>query len=283
MITNRPAIDWLTLTTFSAVESRRMSAWIDDNYTGETKETGWKQYKGTGGEGFLLGSAMQNGKTHYMLRLSGDLSDKFMFDKSRPHLDCNRLDLQVTIAWPYSPVETYEQFKDFTDVMGSRPKDNQRQRKVNTILSPDGFCTAYIGSRQSERFYRLYVKEDDKLYLRFEAEFKGKAALAGSVYRKIGKMPEMAVNIAKAEVYTLPSHELTAPFIELLRGVPSEIMANGRQRSDPHKTLRWITRQCLPAFKRVLAYDDTRDRAGMILGDLVEFAESLGIERHGLD
>lgn len=58
-------------------------------------------------------------------------------------------------------------------------------RKWDFVKGHDGGCTAYIGSRKSERFLRIYdkaaqMKQTERPWTRFELEFKGDSAKAAA-------------------------------------------------------------------------------------------------------
>ena len=272
MITHRPAIDWLTLTTFyqrSILEADALvHSMVGDS---ETRPARVMQYEGRSGDGFFFGEAEQRGKPHYMLRLSGDLADRFMFHPLKPGMECSRIDLQITLPWDdYA----YPVFRDSQQAISIyEMKKGQRARKVNTILNVDGFCTMYIGSRESERFYRVYIKEHgDDLFLRFEVEFKSKSGLAGRLYRELVKDKQKVVSRIMGELSTLPHDDpLVNPFLVHMGNIDGDVMEQGRERNDPNTTLLWLSRQVSPAFRRVLANEDTRDRAAAILADLYHF------------
>ena len=276
MITHRPAIDWLTLTTYSQRSILEADALLHSIVGDqETTPSRVRQYEGVAGDGFFIGDAEQRGKAHFMLRLSGDLADKFMFHPLKPSMECSRLDLQLTMDWQGN---AYPIFRDSQDAITEHERGRgQRQRKVNAIMNADGFCTMYIGNRQSERFYRIYVKEHgEEIFLRFEVELKGKGGLAGRMYRELTRDKSKAVARLVGELKTLPEDDpLVRPFLSHLKGASGDIMESGRERSDPNTTLKWISKQVMPAWKRVLGNEDTRDRAVMMLGELVEFLEVL--------
>lgn len=268
MIAKRPAIDWLTLTTFSLQNAKILDD-IMQEIVGEveTKEARLLQYDGVRGDGFFVGSGNQHGKTHYMFRFSGDLADTIMFNGLIPPMDCSRIDLQLTL-----PIkdDTYELFRS------AEKAANKGRRKVNAIISSDGFCTLYIGSRDSEKFYRVYVKECNKVrYLRFEVEYKNKNGMAGTAYRQIRKDPTKATGLLAGEIKTLPDHPLFMPLKNHIVAVTGDIMAYEERIQDDNATMRWIARQVIPAWKRIMGNEDTRDKAIMLLGELVIFAKNL--------
>jgi hypothetical protein len=280
MIVDRPALDWINLTTFELAIAKQLGEWVEDHAIDEGRPMNLRQYEGRLGDGWFIGHAMQNGKPHWRMRLSKRFADAFMFDQTRPpHLDCTRIDIQLTLQTEWSREGIYEHYKAFSDLAYQHEQARgQRGRKVTPVgVTPDGEATVYIGAQESERMYRLYVKilDDGTRWLRFEVQYRGKNGLAGKVYRSIGRNPLSMVRILFGEVSTLPVHPLTTPFLLHLKGVPAEIMEAGRERADPNKTLRWIVRQVMPAWKRVLSLEDSRDRAFMLLDELVRYAQEL--------
>lgn len=194
-------------------------------------------------------------------------------------MDCTRIDVQLTVPLPTRMGrDTFDSFVELAEIAEiHEEKRGQRGRKVGGPLYPDGFCTLYIGSRQSTRFYRLYVKEHSGgFYLRFEVEYKDKSGLAGRIWRDTLREPERAVSWLQGEINTLPDHKLTTPIKSYLMGVPGELMKQGRQVNDPNKTLAWLRKQVSPAMRRLLGNEDTRDAAQIILMDWLKFAANTG-------
>lgn len=278
MILDRPAVDWLTLTTYSRKSMLSMLG-VMEQFTKhiQTQESMVRNYDGRRGEGFFIGHGQQNGKDHYMFRFSGDMSDALTWQKTRPPIDCSRIDLQITIPLPCKIGDAFEQYIDLMRVAKEHEEERgQRERNIDGILSPDGFCTLYVGSRTSQRFYRLYVKENSGIYfIRFEVEFKDKNGLAGRIWRDTARKPESIVEYLKGEISTLPQHALTKPLHDALIGVPGEIMKQERRLADPQKTLAWLRRQVSPAMKRLMANHDTHDAAMILLLDWLKFANGL--------
>jgi hypothetical protein len=277
MIIERPAVDWLTLTTYSdraALEADSLVNFLVGDV--ETWERTIDGYEGREGDGFVLLEGEQNGKRHFMVRLWGDLSDTFMFHPLRPEMDCTKIDLQLTLAWPHG--NAFQWFYDAIPVMAAHEKGKaQRARGISPIPKPDGWCTIYVGSKKSKRFYRIYMKgEEGDLYIRFEVVYKDKKDLAGRVYGQVTEQPARMTKYLAREVYTLPQElGIIKPFADFLGNITGKPLPQGRNRPGPETTLNWLVRQVTPAFKRMLGNEDTRFTASMILRDLVEFREGL--------
>lgn len=281
MILNRPAIDWLTLTTYDLKKQAAMAQlfnklrprWVDEAVSAKML-----QYEGRRGEQWFVGAGEQKGRDHYLFRFSGDLADAVTWQSLRPSVDCTRIDLQLTLPLPVPINTAYQEYKSLVDDMHESEKERgQRARGLDAVISPDGFCTLYVGSRESERFYRFYVKEAAGLYfLRFEVEYKGSRSFAGRVWRDTAREPESIVRHIKGELSTMPDHTLTRPFLVALESSPEEVMKSERRIADPQKTLEWLKRQVSPAMKRLIGNEDTRDAAVMLLMDWLQFAANQG-------
>lgn len=281
MILNRPAIDWLTLTTYDTKKQADMAQLFNrvrPRWAEEAVNSKMLQYDGRRGEQWFIGAGQQKGRDHFIFRFSGDLADAVTWQRLRPSVDCTRIDLQLTLPLPVPIANSYQEYKSLVDTMHeSEIERGQRARGLDAVISPDGFCTLYVGSRESERFYRFYVKEAAGLYfLRFEVEYKGSNSFAGRVWRDTAREPESIVTYIKGELSTLPDHPLTRPFHESLAGSPADIMKRERRVADPQKTLEWLRRQVSPAMKRLIGNEDTRDAAIIILMDWLQFAAGTG-------
>jgi DNA relaxase NicK len=92
-------------------------------------------------------------------------------------------------------VDVFDEDIDIVALAGS-PRDKSAPgsaRKWSFIKGHDGGCTAYIGSRKSEKFMRIYDKAaeqglKDRKWVRFELEIKGDAAK--EVAAKFAVLPE---------------------------------------------------------------------------------------------
>lgn len=144
--------------------------------------TGWKagsflQYSGHKNDGLFFGTGKQGKKSHYIFQVSGGLAQTVLDDPtiavllSNDAWYCTRIDIQRT-----NPLPEWWNVRDIADSL--------RQDSVNcSFVESDTGTTLYIGSRTSEKFIRIYTKQLDKAYLRFEYEIKGD--LARAIYRNI--------------------------------------------------------------------------------------------------
>jgi hypothetical protein len=271
MIIEKPACDWLTLTTHVGLESVRLFNAVA-RYGKDGKEGRVMQYEGRRWDCGFFGSAVQKGRKHYMMRASGDNADSVLRELSENcPARCTRIDLQITI--PMKPEYSARRTCD----MLRGTKWPGRDRKTMLIENADGLDTLYIGSRLSETFTRLYVKEGDgQRYLRYEVEFKGdtaemvyghacvgrEMAMGGTLLGEIEKLPEIA-DSGLSEV-----HHALANF----KVVPRK----GYRVRDPHTTMLWIQRSVSPAIVRLLRDHDQGDQVARFVKEWYEMADELG-------
>ncbi|MCB8946163.1 MAG: hypothetical protein H6658_20655 [Ardenticatenaceae bacterium] len=286
MILDRPAIDWLTLTTFDRKTAIELDA-IVFHAAGEgaqSEPTRMDNYDGRWGDGFFCGEGIQgvNKYAHWMFNLWGDMADRVMFNSdliSLADVDCTRIDIQITLEWLFG--NAFPAFYESIPIIeAGESEKGQRKRSVEPIVPPSGWCTMYVGSKTSDRRYRIYMKgEEDDLLIRFEVMYRGKKSYAGKAYKAILSSPDDTTRVIAEEIFSLPPESpIVKPFHDFVRTITGKPLPKGRSRPSPNKTLNWITRQVLPAFKRVLGNEDTRFTASMLLLDLVDFRENLGHE-----
>jgi hypothetical protein len=245
MMLNKPMVDWLSLTTFETkqADAIRYLFW-DDNYT-DTKRM---QYKGVDLGNIFLGAATQNGKPHYLFQASGERADEAFTQYKRnfgPYdWNVTRIDLQVTI-----PVPPHYDSRQFYDDMTAWD-GHGKPRKAAIVQSGDGLDTVYIGSRQSDRFTRVYVKPLDSglRALRFEVEYKGDHAhrvandcrefdaISGILGYEINSLPKQENNVLRAFLRVLG----TPAFRPTIRAVASE-----------NSSLDWLRQQVTPTLERL--------------------------------
>lgn len=240
-------VDWVTLTSF---EPEFFRYWYG-RFRGNGKDKGDKkilQYEGNlfdleGGTGFI-GRAIQNGRENFMLRLSGyaaeDNKNPCIIQKQSGIARCTRIDLQITTE----VTDKWSQFDLLKRLKSSGKMTGYIESKVKGL----GYETVYIGSRQSERFLRVYIKQgENPRLLRFEVEYKGNRSDA--VLRGMGD-GQLAGNYLMHEVQsTVRDKGITMIFEPLLsgsRGYSPRLLAH----NSLEKQENWLISQVLPSFTR---------------------------------
>jgi len=113
-------------------------------------------------------------------------------------------------------------------------------RKWNYFKGHDGGCTAYIGSRKSEKFLRIYDKAaeqgiTDRKWTRFELEIKGDAAKVVAEQVAALKEGEHALYIKGImKAMFNPDH----PLYQEIISAPAHIVTTNKDTDD--NTLEWL-------------------------------------------
>lgn len=249
LILDVPLIDWLTLTSF---EGEFQRYWIGRfRERGKHIKTGKiLQYDGDyfeldGGTGFL-GAAIQNGRVNYMLRLSGNAAEDnkspAILNRKQGIARCTRIDIQITtdITHKWSQWDLLTRLKSRGKMTGW----------IESKSKGKGYETVYIGSRQSERFTRIYIKQaDNPRLLRLETEYKGNRANA--ILRELGNGKLLNEFTAYEVQTTIKDKGISAIFEPLLSGVggysPRLVPSNSLEKQE-----KWLLEQVLPSFTRHL-------------------------------
>lgn len=215
----------------------------------ETERGRFMQYKGVKCEFGFAGIAQQgekgSGRTHTLIHLSGERAARYA-NTLRALADgggkATRIDLQVTI-----PLADNK-----WDILGWRDtlmgaEWGHRRPSITAIVGEAGEHTLYIGSRQSERFWRFYVKKDGsgEAYLRAEIEYKGdmaeklwardSTAYAGTLGAELRHLP-------------LPNDAISQ---ELLR-VTNHGVGIGYTVHESTKTWEWLNEAVTPVVQKML-------------------------------
>lgn len=267
-----PMVDWLTLTTFDetiAQHWRSTQTLLNlGEYVPTIRRTKALQYDGeqfyTENGSFFLGHGIQKGRDHWMIRISGELSNDYV-KKATKHcqdglMRCSRIDLQMTIIEP----ETWNQESFLKRMLAAG-------RKVGWVESSDRvhgrMATVYVGSRESQRFARIYNKgsHDGHKLLRMEFEFK--SPLAQGMLRALSGGLQAGTDILKSEMYRLGDGKLNDSYDHLLDGVPRHITVS-RETSD-ERTKKWLLTSVLPSFTRIINNHDDDGRVVRAFQDAI--------------
>lgn len=257
MILNSAKVDWITATT-NDFRKYQMTVWeiLPGDRSGE--RSSFQQYKGDSYGGVFHGQAEVKGRTSYLIRVSGAEADEHWEVICRNGLKVTRFDLQVTILKP----EWYHarELKDAIE-FGVWPG----QSRLVELRERQGNDTVYVGSRTSDRFIRIYVKEDD--FLRFEIEFKQeRAVIASKMMLEQGRMVARAVLVS--EINKMPDNPVSDEFKRVLGDSVAEVKVPYLAK-DKHKTLKWIA-TILPALERASLDHDIGDRVTIWLMSVID-------------
>ena len=245
-------IDWLTATTWddymfrTAVftwQSRTLK--VDGGREAASKrDSKFMQYKGFLIGGVFFGSALQDGEYHYIVRASGDVSHDFCRAVRLTGWKITRIDVQLTVDMPkvYNSLAVMEQLED-AEWKGRKPS-------ITLHANSNGMDTVYIGSRQSESFVRMYVKDDAEgyRYLRYEMEFKGEKAMY--VWAEFMKDPSVLSRFIKASLHGLPDGVWGVEMFRTRLARVESHKVKGRYVRPSGRTLGWLEIQVAPAVRK---------------------------------
>ena len=157
-------LDYLRLATWNSAHYAYMASELMRVWSWEYRPGRWQQYTGHRAPSFFMGTGEQDKRRHHVVHASGSLAERMrksfmLFDG----LYGTRLDLQMTILEP-AWVDLAKLHKNLG-------------KKKTTLHSSEENDTLYIGSRESDKFARLYEKPlGEKMFLRMEFELKGRMA-----------------------------------------------------------------------------------------------------------
>lgn len=272
-----PAVDYLRLSSFDGKTIAAFHKVVLRRNEPNT-DASWKQYKGIRAGQLFAGVAKQNEKIHGILDVSGPDAHAIVFAENPAGLDVKstRIDLQVTI--PLLPEYRYRarEFKDMLETADWSTAQGARlhKRKATLIEGPSefGLDTVYIGSRTTDRFSRVYVKEDSESnqYLRFEVEFKSKRA--NLAYQECLTDGRNLAAILRGEWERIPPVEVEAwqKIGELLASFQDgKQISIPRTAADANSRFRWLTTNVMPALDTLLNDHEYGWRARRALEDLL--------------
>jgi len=243
IVINQPRLDYLTITSYRDeiyVASSELAAKFDSH---ERKSLG--NYEGWYVELPSLGSAFvgwgsQRNMAHNLIQLHGNTAhaalqwvrDNFLYPEDK----CNRMDIQITCIEP-----------DYFEPFELAARLNDAGRTVNFLKNARG-ATVYIGSRSSERFCRVYQKQDaeGKKLLRLEAEMSGQRSNEHMRILSQGVGDVMIGLVAALRKYAEMDGVLSGTFLDHLNGDTKPIHLKSANR----KTEDWLRRVVAPALAK---------------------------------
>jgi len=182
---------------------------------------------------------------------------------------CTRFDVQITVRTQQHPHEI------MSAVWKRNPgwtRGEGRKSKVKKVVGPTGIESMFIGSRQSERFFRIYDKgiesgsEWYRMAVRWELELKAEAAhsYADQLSRIENPEAAMLATVCNFAVSRLEIRPGPGP----LRWIASDEIKCTRlpQSAQSYiKELRWLNRSVRPCVERLVA-SGMRDKLLVALG-----------------
>lgn len=244
----QPLIDWVTMTSW---HEGFWGYWrsIAEHLQKKTREQSRLNYHGHGvktGEGTLfVGEGVQKGREHYIMQVGGELSGSVISKVAHAYESYSSrvtvIDLQITIPHPddWKQESLLYNILSTGRIAGWAESQDRKAGRLQTV---------YIGSWQSDRLIRVYVKltEGDEKLLRFEVHYKGLRADAAA--RAIMFDGVTVRQILIAEVQRNGSDYLEPFEAALGNGAPYHVRV--KQRSSLSKTENWIRTTVIPALNR---------------------------------
>ncbi len=245
--------DWLTITTFDlhiVLELEKRFDEITRNERVTERVERRLQYESItrmcDGGSFFVGHGEQQGLSHWMIQISGELAHAFRPTLARIRepwrFSIKRVDLQITIDMP----DEWSQFRLLTALKERGYKIGWEESRGKT----GALETVYIGSRRSERYTRIYVKEtaNHGRLIRFEVEYKRR--MAENVINQDSDGTPLK-NMLRHEVSRKPDEELHLLFLPHLGKETSKVTGSKREMNT-NKTQQWLLSQVLSCLGRYL-------------------------------
>ena len=254
---NRVMADWITATTFNR---ETYYSWVDalekmPELT-DKKQVKKMQYLGTMAKGdggtVFLGQAQQRGARHYMMQISGELSDYLMgllYPSMREgYVNITRLDIQATLNQPedWGQWEYFNRQKRDGRNMGWVESTAKRKNREDKKLA-----TVYVNSRTSSRFARVYQKLTAGWTLLLRLEVENKRDVSQAIFRKLcNAKPEDRYQILQAELFNFAQKDdgLHAAFADVCTGAFNPVKVQTRQGD----TKTWLIDTCFVSLRRYL-------------------------------
>jgi hypothetical protein len=292
-----PALDWLSLGTFDR-EVWNIAVRCLQMYGGNRIETRRMQYTGESGEGWFYGEGVQGDYWHGLIQLSGATADHFVQEMmttsegryALKHLKCSRIDVQYT--HPDELPENDTTLEQTLDIIRRYLDDEenwaQQWRKPNVGMRSEGNgkgYTLYIGSRQSARMQRIYIKTiNGKRLLRWEVEFKGD--LAQQLWeRLVSGDGSILGRVLLAEMQRIPTVEQFGIFYAALAQHEPETLRFLPDHSDAVRRVKWLNDAVKGAVKNIVEeLEETDEVTQYLWTDLYrvwgEITELIAIGEH---
>lgn len=272
MIINKPALDWLTLTTW---DEERKIWWdsIQDEMFPEFPQTDQRRgnYRGVAstsnlnGGSLFTGSGLQLENDHHIFHATGAVADAVA-----PSLvgdieqKCTRIDFQMTVPIPDDVPPMMDFLAAIDDGLDSRPVRGRKPTIMGQFSSTDEngverdywSYTIYIGSPSSDRRIRFYIKtgDDGTPHLRFEVQLR--QSLANIAWTELaiadsqGKAQQCIADILLGELDRLGDiyFGIIDDIRDAIQGFPLLLSRPAKQTSN---TVQWLYKAVVPCLKKI--------------------------------
>jgi len=216
--------------------------------------SGWRASCDGGGTAHYLGE--QKATMHYICEYSGAAAhDALNLIRDACEggaiaadiLRCTRIDLQRTRMFPGWSTDDQQRIKAAARANGLTNADAMSNDREYGELS-----TVYIGSQKSGRFMRVYQKVvRGEVWLRCEVVYRHGGGSDNLFQRICSYEPNYTIDNAYCGAVTaVKIPELSAMF------EPDARPEMPRVAHEDSKTVKWLTEQVLPSFKRVVSQHD---------------------------
>lgn len=248
-------IDWITVTCSDPDSRSRFQEFgcsmlhVETGLGEEVSTWRFQQFEGLKAGGAAYGEA----EDMACIRLSGPTAHAHWRRAHALSTSCSRIDLQVTVA-------NVEDVKGLIATHYAELMDHFKSwLKPPTIdlrWSNRTGATLYLGTRQSDRFGRIYDKGIESKMdhyrgcARYEIQFNGESAklMARSITRDEVSRPNVEGKVL--QYYSERGLRLSWPC------AASSLLSRPRKRTTDARRLRWLNTQVAPAVKDLMARND---------------------------
>lgn len=245
-------VDYITVTATRPPRSATLYDVAKEHLQREAEEGNEvRRWKGLTYSGYICGSVqLGTGPQGTIARVTGGTAKEAWRELYHWSSKCTRIDVQATIRVEGDPADRIQQ--DWETVC-ARWAELKNAKEPKLRVGPLGPETIEIGSRQSERFGRIYDKrKESKLdhyqqAVRFEVEYKG--SLAGVVSRAlIAEAPAVAATIPHISSF-FRRYRVELP----VQMHVSSLISAPRKESDATKKIRYLHTSIRPLVQFLIS------------------------------
>lgn len=244
-------VDWLTCTSAIPATAELLGAvgweitYAEADAGNDLRPFHWKGYEGITAGGSTIG--VRHDGT--MVRLTSETAAVHWRRCAALASNISRIDLAVTVRLDPEADPALEVYENSPADSGER---GRRVRKRGNLRDTEGGATTTLGSRNSERYGRLYNKGVESGEERFnnawrwEVEYKGDTA-------KVVAREVASGDVEASAVLALTWDQFRRWGYPPVWGTNAEIppFTLGRKRTDDYRRLEWLRRQVRPVVRHL--------------------------------